>query len=193
VRIIAGEWGGRRLKAPPGRDTRPTTDRIRESWFSALGSAVEGARVLDLFAGSGALGLEALSRGAHHATFVERARKPLSALEGNVASLGAGSRCRVFRGEALGFVRRLEPGAFDLALADPPYEGDFAQELLNLWGNVPFATELWVEHRTSNTLALPEGARQRRYGDTTLTVVRSLLKDARGEDDPSPEIQGVDS
>jgi 16S rRNA (guanine966-N2)-methyltransferase len=177
VRIIAGQWGGRRIKAPPGRDTRPTTDRIRESWFSALGPALRGARVLDLFAGSGSLGLEALSRGASHAVFVELARKALAALGDNVATLEASAVAEIVRGDALAFASRLEPGAFDLAMADPPYERGFAQRLFDLWVAAPFANELWVEHRSSETLNLPPGARQRRYGDTTLTMVRALRPD----------------
>lgn len=177
MRIIAGQWGGRRIKVPPGRDTRPTTDRIRESWFSAMGPAVQGARVLDLFAGSGSLGLEALSRGASNAVFVELARKALAALEDNVATLDAQGVTEVVRGDALAWAARLEAGAFDLALADPPYERGFAQRLLDLWVNVPFANELWVEHRSSETLNLPAGARQRRYGDTTLTMVRAVRPD----------------
>src|SRR2546423_9443595 len=87
LRIVAGKWGGRRLRTPRGRDTRPTADRVREALFSILGP-LDGARVLDLFAGSGALGLEALSRGAGSATFVQRAPAALRALRDNVADLG---------------------------------------------------------------------------------------------------------
>ncbi len=95
MRIIAGRWRGHRIKAPRGRDVRPTTDRVREAWMSAIGGSVVGASVLDLFAGSGALGLEALSRGADRVVFVERARGALLALESNVVLLGAQEACRV--------------------------------------------------------------------------------------------------
>src|SRR5918998_6335794 len=88
MRVVAGTHGGRRLATPPGSATRPTSDRVREALFSILGAAVDGARVLDLFAGSGALGIEALSRGAAEATFVERAPAALRALRGNLAALG---------------------------------------------------------------------------------------------------------
>jgi len=193
MRIIAGRWGGRRLKAPPGRDTRPTTDRVRESWFSALGPTVQGARVLDLFAGSGSLGLEALSRGAAEAVFVERARKALAALEDNVRTLDAGSETHLVRGDALAYAGRLDAAAFDLALADPPYERGFCQRLLDLWNAVPFANELWVEHRSSESLSLPPRAHQRRYGDTTITIVRTRrpepLEAERLHEDP----QGAES
>ena len=101
MRIIAGEARGRRLVAPRGRETRPPLERLRESLFSILGEAVEGAEVLDLFAGAGAFGLEALSRGAARATFVERGRDALEALLRNVKELGFTARARVLRGDAL--------------------------------------------------------------------------------------------
>jgi 16S rRNA G966 N2-methylase RsmD len=101
MRIIAGEARGRRLVAPRGRRTRPPLERLRESLFSILGEAVEGAEVLDLFAGAGAFGLEALSRGAQRATFVERDREALEALLRNVTELGFTARSRVLRGDAL--------------------------------------------------------------------------------------------
>jgi 16S rRNA (guanine966-N2)-methyltransferase len=171
VRIIAGDWGGRRIKAPGGRDVRPTTDRVREAWMSALGGRLDGLSVLDLFAGSGALGLEALSRGAKHATFVEIARESLKSLEGNVRTLNAGARTTVVKGDAIKYALRLAPRAFDLVLADPPYGEGHAAALLERFAVVPFARELWVEHRTGETLPALPGLRQRRYGDTTISSV----------------------
>ena len=171
MRIIAGDWGGRRIKAPPGRDVRPTTDRVREAWMSTLGGRLDGLTVLDLFAGSGALGLEALSRGAEHATFVEIARTSLRALEDNVRALDARGRVTIVKGDALKYLRRLEPGAFDLALADPPYGEGHAADLLARFAEVPFARALWVEHRTGEPLPELAGLQQRRYGDTTLTSI----------------------
>lgn len=172
MRIIAGTWGGRRLRAVKGRGIRPTTDRVREAWMAALAPSLEGAKVLDLFAGSGALGLEALSRGARHVVFVERARGALATLRANVELLGAGDRCRVVAGDAMAFVRRLEEGAFDLALADPPYDGGWAPKLVNLFHESGFARELWVEHRSSEAIPALAGLRERRYGDTTLTILK---------------------
>ena len=171
MRIIAGEWGGRRIKAPAGRDVRPTTDRVREAWMSALGGRLDDLTVLDLFAGSGALGLEALSRGAAHATFVEIARASLMSLEDNVRMLGAGERATVVRGDALKYARRLGPDAFDLALADPPYGHGHAAALLERFHEVPFARALWVEHRTGEPLPELAGLKHRRYGDTSLTIL----------------------
>lgn len=119
MRIIAGEFGSRRLIVPSGDAVRPTSDRAREALYAALGD-VTGTRALDLFAGSGALGLEALSRGAACCVFCERAPRARTALEANIAALAVGDRCTVVRGDALGRLGAL--GApFDLILLDPPY------------------------------------------------------------------------
>lgn len=122
MRIIAGEWRGRPLVAPAGMDTRPTAGRVRETLFSMLLSRLgtfEGLRVADLFAGSGALGLEALSRGAAFATFVERDAKAIAAIRVNAAKLNVQARTQILGGSALALPRS-EP--FDLVLADPPYD-----------------------------------------------------------------------
>lgn len=171
MRIVAGEWGGRRIDAPPGRDTRPTTDRTREAWMSAVAPHLPEARVLDLFAGSGALGLEALSRGADHATFVESAGPPLKVLQSNIQALSATPRSTVVRGDALRFARGLEPLAYDLAFADPPYARGLAAELVEIFVACPFARLLCVEHRRTDPLPEVAGARERRYGDTVLTFL----------------------
>ena len=166
MRIIAGEFGGRRLQQPADRRVRPTGERVREAWMSILGPEIEGARVLDLYAGSGALGLEALSRGAASVDFVELAQASLAAIGANVAALGVGARTRVHRGDALRFVERLEPGAYDLALADPPWAHDAAAQLVAHFRRRPFARILSVEHRAATGL---EGDETRRYGDTAIT------------------------
>jgi 16S rRNA (guanine966-N2)-methyltransferase len=171
VRIIAGRWRGRRLKPIRGRDVRPTSDRVREAWMSAAGGTLEGLRVLDLFAGSGALGLEALSRGAEEVVFVDISARALAVLRENVALVGAQDKCQVVRADALDYAGKLEPLAFDQAFADPPYDRDYAALLLRLFRTRPFARELWVEHRTGEDLPdIPE-LRQRRYGDTTLSTL----------------------
>ena len=121
MRIIAGEWRGRRLRSPSGVETRPTADRVRETLFSMLASRLgsfEGLRVADLFAGSGALGLEALSRGAAFACFVENDPKATAAIRANATDLGALDRVQILGGSAL-VLPKIEP--FDLVLADPPY------------------------------------------------------------------------
>jgi len=138
--------------------------------MAALGARVEGASVLDLFAGSGALGLEALSRGARSVSFVEKSRSALQALENNIEALGAGDRSRIVRASAIGFVTGWSRAPFDLALADPPYDGGFAAALLERMAEKPFARELWVEHRSKELLPALPGLRERRYGDTTISI-----------------------
>jgi len=134
--------------------------------MSLLGDAVPGARVADLYAGSGALGLEALSRGAAEVTFVELRPASLRALEANIGSLGVGDRVRVHRGEALRYVEQLPDLAFDLAVADPPYTRNDAERLVALFRKRPFARILSVEHRADQRV---EGHATRRYGDTAIT------------------------
>lgn len=134
-----------------------------------------GARVLDLFAGSGALGLEALSRGASVVQFVELAPKSLSALKANVAALGAGEDAIIHRRDAFRFAASLAPLAFDLAFADPPYGLSMATRLAALWLATPFAAVLGIEHRVDEVL--PGEADRRRYGDTAVTIFRAATRD----------------
>jgi 16S rRNA (guanine966-N2)-methyltransferase len=139
--------------------------------MATVGSSLQDARVLDLFAGSGALGLEALSRGARSVVFVERARPALAVLRSNIELLGAQDECRVVARDAVSFARALGPGEFDLVLADPPYDRGWAGELLLLFEERGFARELWVEHRSSETVPNLTGLKHRRYGDTTLSTL----------------------
>jgi 16S rRNA (guanine966-N2)-methyltransferase len=170
MRIVSGVYRGRRLVIPKDARVRPTGDRVREAWMSILGSDLVGARVLDLFAGSGALGLEMLSRGAAHADFVELNPASLTALRQNIEALGAGAETSVHRGDALRFAERVPPGAFDIAVADPPYTLDAAERLVALFRRHPFAHILSVEHPADRTLP---GDDTRRYGDTALTFCRA--------------------
>jgi 16S rRNA (guanine966-N2)-methyltransferase len=170
MRIIAGEFRGRRLTVPADRRVRPTADRVREAWMSILADALPGARVLDLYAASGALGLEALSRGARRAEFVELSPASLRALDANIAALGVADRTAVHRGDALRFAERLPAGAFDVAFADPPYNRDDAARLVAHFRRVPFARILSVEHRAADAL---DGDRTSRYGDTALTFCQA--------------------
>jgi len=170
MRIVGGLYGGRRLVVPKDARVRPTGDRVREAWMSILGGELEGARVLDLFAGSGALGLEMLSRGAAHADFVELSPASLTALRQNIEALGAAAETTVHRGDALRFVERVPARAFDIAVADPPYTMDAAERLVALFRRHPFASILSVEHPADR--ALP-GDETRRYGDTALTFCRA--------------------
>ncbi len=175
MRIVAGRWRGRRLEPLRGRGVRPTADRVREAWMAALGAEVEGAAVVDLFAGSGALGLEALSRGARRVTFVDLSRAALRVLRANVELLDAGAETRVLRADALEYAKRMRADEIDLALADPPYGRGLAGRLLHRYRERPFAGALWVEHSSREELPDCPGLRLRRrvYGGTALTVAEA--------------------
>ena len=129
------------------------------------------ARVLDLFAGSGALGLEALSRGAASADLVEVSATGVRAIRENAELLGAGPELRVHRADAMRFIEKLEPAAFDVAFADPPYGQGFAEALADAFSRTPFAALLCIEHGRGDRLPELPGARTRRYGDTHLTFI----------------------
>jgi 16S rRNA (guanine966-N2)-methyltransferase len=141
--------------------------------MSVLQLELPGSRVLDLYAGSGALGLEALSRGAAHVTFVERSSGAIRALKENVEKLGAADEVEIVRGDALAYIIRLAPRSFDLALADPPYDTGAAAALAERFTRSPFAGWLWVEHRAKEAMPVFSGAEVRRYGDTVLTGLRA--------------------
>lgn len=150
---------------------RPTLDRVREAWMSILQLDIPEARVLDLYAGSGALGLEALSRGAASADFVETDARSLRALEQNVASLDAKDLVIIHRKSAMPFVNALSAAAYDIAFADPPYATGDAIRLAERWKAVPFSRVLSVEHSAGD--AMPDGGDTRKYGSTAITFYRS--------------------
>jgi 16S rRNA (guanine966-N2)-methyltransferase len=173
MRVVAGELRGRRIIAPAGTATRPTTDIVREATFNALGSRdlVAGARVADLYAGSGAIGIEALSRGAEHCTFVERDRDALRALRSNLDTLGLTDRSRIVTGDVLAVAAALDA---DLVFADPPYDFAAWDRLLGSL-RAPF-----VVAESGTELAAPDGTpdgmadgftvtRSKRYGRTWVT------------------------
>jgi 16S rRNA (guanine966-N2)-methyltransferase len=172
VRVVAGAYRGRRLVAPSGRATRPTADRVREALFSMLGP-IDGLRVLDLFAGSGALGIEAASRGAAAVTFVESDRRALAAIERNLAAVEL--EAAVVRRDALAYLRRGE-GPFDLILVDPPYSSalrlgrPLAERLPAVTSEqARIVTE--SHKRRPLELELPV-LRERTYGDTRIVIHR---------------------
>lgn len=173
MRIIAGRWRGHGLKTPRGRRTRPTMDRVREALMSMLQPELPGATVVDLFAGSGAIGLEMLSRGARHVTFVERSASPLRALNQNVQLLGTAAQTDIVRDDVQRFVAGLGARAFDIAVADPPYGTGHAGALARAFLKQPFARTLWIEHRVGEEPATLQGAWSRRYGDTVLTKLEA--------------------
>jgi 16S rRNA (guanine966-N2)-methyltransferase len=171
MRVVAGEFGGRRLIGPDGTTTRPTTDRVREAIFNSLGSAglLEGALVADLFAGSGALGIEALSRGAQHCVFVERDRTALRALDGNLDALGLTGRSRVVTSDVMAVVGSIDA---DIVFADPPYEFDEWPRLLDA-----VRADLVVAEagRPVGAVAGWEAVRSKKYGRTTVTTLERVI------------------
>jgi 16S rRNA (guanine966-N2)-methyltransferase len=150
---------------------RPTLDRVREAWMSILQPHIPGARVLDLFAGSGALGLEALSRGAATVELVEKSSRSIKAITQNIESLGADDDVTVTRGDAIPFARRLATGAYDLTFADPPYDGGFAPILAGIWLETRFSSILSIEHKAGEKM--PHANDTRRYGTSAITFYRT--------------------
>jgi 16S rRNA (guanine966-N2)-methyltransferase len=179
MRIIAGDWRGRKLVAPKGQKTRPTTDRTRETLFSMLASRLGGFedfRVADLYAGSGALGLEALSRGAGHATFVETDREAIKAIEANVAAFGAASRAAV---RSMSAEKLPKSHPFDLVFADPPYEpgsGTAVAAAVSKSGWLPPGGWMAIETNRGDAVTPPEGWQidaERDVGRARLTILRT--------------------
>lgn len=185
MRIIAGSLGGRRLKAPPGSDTRPTADRVREAIFNILGPPPPGTRVLDAFAGAGALGLEALSRGASEVHFIDSARAAVRCVRDNVQALDVAGACRIHCGDALALLRRWSAAGPEAAprfrwlFLDPPYRAGLAGKALEVLGSgtlLDGGAVVVVEHDRRNPPAdcyesLVRTDR-RRYGDTEVSFYR---------------------
>ncbi|MEN9505643.1 MAG: hypothetical protein RI958_1569 [Actinomycetota bacterium] len=168
MRVVSGEYGGRKLVAPPGDTTRPTTDRVREAVINSLDSMglIDDAIVVDLFAGSGAMGIEALSRGAARCTFVERDRSALQALRANLATLGLDDRTAVVATDVLAWLPAMRN--VDLALVDPPYTFDAWGRLLEL------LHASYAVCEAAKPVAAPPGwesLRVKRYGRTTVTLL----------------------
>jgi 16S rRNA (guanine966-N2)-methyltransferase len=186
MRVVGGEARGRRFDAPPGRTTRPTSDRVREAIFTVLGSLpagaevpIAGATVIDLFAGSGAFGIEALSRGAAGATFVDRDRQSVATIRANLAALRLDERATVVAADALRWLGRATP--VDLVLCDPPYAFVQWPELLSLL--VPVAGVAVVETGAPLDLGPEwEVLREKQYGGTVVVVARPALPPAAAHD-----------
>lgn len=171
MRVISGEFGGRKLLAPDGLTTRPTTDKVRQAVFNSLGSmgVIEGAAVADLFAGSGALGIEALSRGAATAVFVERDRSALSALRTNIESLGLGTRSTVHATDVMAWVPAMR--GIDIAFIDPPYGFDAWPALLAVLDATLVVAE--SDHPVDEVPGWQQ-LRTKRYGRTHVTTLERV-------------------
>lgn len=169
MRIVAGKWKGRDLVSPAG-PVRPTTEELRDAWLRMLAPDLEGTRVLELFAGSGALGIEALSRGARYADFVENHPAALHALKANVAGLRLKDKARIFKQDAIAYVRRLPAAQYDIVFADPPYGSGVVEVLVEQWKQVPFGRILTIEHAADH--GLPRGGQRVAYGESAVTTYR---------------------
>lgn len=175
MRVVAGELGGRRLISPEGVATRPTTDRVREAMFNALGSAgvLDGAVVADLYAGSGAIGIEALSRGAATCRFVERDRRALGVLRDNLEALGLTDRATVLAADALAVASSIDA---DIVVADPPYDFDRWDELL---GRLEVGLVVAEAGRAVDPPPGWEVTRSKRYGRTWVTFLERCAPEPR--------------
>lgn len=177
MRIVGGKFAGRDLTSPNDFRVRPTAEHVRAALLDLLAPELPGARVLDLFAGTGALALEALSRGAARADFVETRPSSLHALRANVAALRLRDRTRIFKRDALPFAAALEPDSYDIAFADPPYESRMLDRVIETWQATRFSRILAVEH--ARTHALPEGGRRRVFEETGVTVYGGVGRGGR--------------
>jgi 16S rRNA (guanine966-N2)-methyltransferase len=169
MRVVAGKFAGRNLTSPDAR-VRPTAEHVRSALLDLLAADVKDARVLDLFAGTGALGIEAISRGARSADFVEFRPGSLHALRANVAALRLRDSTRIFKRDALPFAGALSADSYDLAFADPPYESRMLDRLIESWQARGFSRILAVEHARSHEL--PRGSVHRVFDDTAITIYR---------------------
>jgi len=170
MRIVGGVWAGKDLVSPGGR-VRPTAENVRDRWLTMLEPDLDGATVLDLFSGSGALGLEALSRGAAKADFVENGASSLHSLKANVAKFPIERRARIFKKDAIPFVEKLPAGTYDIAFADPPYGSRKLDRVVTRWLEVQFCDILCVEHAREHKLSR-KGKRYDLGGETRVTVFR---------------------
>jgi 16S rRNA (guanine966-N2)-methyltransferase len=167
MRIVGGKFAGLDLVSPNDFRVRPTAELVRAAMLDRLRDLLPKARILDLFAGTGALGLEALSRGAASADFVETRPSSLHALKANVSLLRARDRTRVFRKDALPFATALPDGSYVIAFVDPPYESRMLDRVIEGWQRTRFAKILVAEHATTHLL--PAGGRVERFGETSVS------------------------
>lgn len=170
MRIVKGKFAGRDLTSPNDFRVRPTAEHVREGVLDMLAADLQGARVLDLFAGTGAVGLEAISRGARFADFVETRPSSLHALRANVALLRLREKTRIFKRDALPFAAALEPDRYDIVFADPPYESRMLDRVLASWQERRFSRILALEHAATHEL--PRAAARRVFDETVVSVYR---------------------
>jgi 16S rRNA (guanine966-N2)-methyltransferase len=170
MRIVGGKWGGKDLVSPSGR-VRPTTEELRAAWMKAIENDLPGARCIDLFAGTGAVGLEALSRGAKSCDFVENNASAMHALKANVAKLKVRDHVRIFDRDAIPFVNRIDQIGYDIAFVDPPYGSRKLDRVLERWLEVPFSRVLCLEHAPDHELKTR--GKKIAVGDSVVTILRT--------------------
>jgi len=171
LRILKGKFANRDLTSPADFRVRPTAERVRALMLDQVGAEVAGARILDLFAGTGALGIEAISRGAASADFVEFRPGSLHALRANIATFRLRDRTRVFKRDAVQFAAALPAGGYDIAFADPPYASKMLDLVIASWRANGFSRTLVVEHQ--RTHAIPPGDYRAVFGDSAVTIYRA--------------------
>jgi 16S rRNA (guanine966-N2)-methyltransferase len=167
LRIVGGKFAGRDLASPGDFRVRPTAELVRAAMLDRLAPVLAGTRVVDLFAGTGALGLEALSRGAARADFVETRPASRPALKANIIRLRVKERTRVFKKDALPYAGALRERSYDIAFVDPPYESRMLDRVIEGWQRTRFATILVAEHAATHVL--PPGGVVERFGDTSVS------------------------
>lgn len=186
MRVISGSARGRRLKELQGMDTRPTTDKVKESMFNIIQFEIEGRKVLDLFGGTGQLGIEALSRGAAHGTFVEQRREAVALIRDNLRATGLSESSHVVQGDALSFLASCRE-KFDVIFLDPPYESGLLDQCLEAITKFDILNEHGImvcesaAEKTLPALAPPyEQGREYRYGKIKVTICRRTGSETRG-------------
>lgn len=180
MRIIAGAYKGRNLKSPPSMNVRPTSDRLRETLFNVIAPRIEEARFLDLCAGSGAVGIEAVSRGASHATFVDRSRRMCKLIEANIALCRISEEQQeIYCAEANEFLRQTDRGPWNIVFFDPPYKEDYLRTLELVGSRLSDDGLLIVEHHHKNQLPETIGTLRRtrllKQGDSSLSFYNRIL------------------
>ena len=170
VRIVGGAFKGRDLLSPNDFRVRPTAEHVRAGMLDLLAADLANARVLELFAGTGAIGIEALSRGAKTVDFIETRPASLHALRANIASFRLRDRSRIFKRDALQFASLLREGSYEIAIADPPYGSKMLDRVVDMWIETRFSPVLAVEHERGH--ALPGRALRKSFEDTTVSIYR---------------------
>lgn len=170
MRIVGGKYGGRDLLSPSDFRVRPTAEPVRAAMLDMLAADIAGASIIEFFAGTGAIGLEAISRGARRCDFIETRPSSLHALKANVVLLRMKEKTRTFKKDAVPFAAQLDADAYDIAFADPPYGSRMLDHVITAWKEKRFSRILVVEHE--RTHKLPKGTESRTIDDTTITIYR---------------------